>query len=230
MIVSYARRFIFIKPRKVGGTSVELFLSRFCGADDIVTPVSPKDEPLRQGDGPRNYRIPGYGKGRMLRLIGNAVGRPALGRGGFYNHMPAGEIRRLIGEQAWAESFKFTVERNPWDRQVSLYHWHYRHRARKPSFEAFIRSPFRRKISHNFDLYAIGGTIAVDRVCRFETLRQDLAAALAELGIEAEIDLPRTKVSRDRADWRGYYTPETRDIVAGWYWREIEAFGYCFES
>jgi len=230
MIVSTARRFIFIKPRKVGGTSVELFLSRFCGEDDIVTPVSAKDERLRQGPGPRNYRVPGCGKGRILRRLGEIAGRPALGRGGFYNHIPAKEIRRLIGEEIWAESFKFTVERNPWDRQVSLYHWHYRDRAQKPSFDTFIRSPLHRRISRNFDLYTIDGAIAVDRVCRYETLREDLAQVLERLGIEAEIDLPRAKVSQDRADWRGYYTPETRDIVARWYAREIAAFGYRFES
>ena len=228
MIVSYARRFIFIKTRKVGGTSVELFLSRFCGDDDIVTPVSSEDERFRQDAGPRNFRIAGYGRGRFLRMVGRLSGRPAFGHGGFYNHMPAREIRRLIGEKAWSEYFKFTIERNPWDRQVSLYHWHYRDREPKPSFDTFIRSPFQRKISRNFELYAIGGAIAVDRVCRYESLGEDLAHVLEQVGIDAEIDLPRVKMSNGRSHWRDYYTPETRDIVAGWYAREISAFGYDF--
>lgn len=229
MIVSHSRRFVFIKTRKVAGTSVELFLSQFCGPEDIVTPVRVEDEPLRQGAGPRNYRLPGYGRSRALRLAGGLVGRPAIGRGGFYNHMPAHEIRRLIGDDAWNAAFKFTIERNPWDRQVSLYRWHYRKRAEKPSFDLFIRSPLHRKISPNFDTYAIDGEIAVDHVCRYETLVEDLKRVLARLGLDAPVELPHAKqVATDDRPWRDYYTARTRDIVAAWYAREIATFGYRF--
>jgi hypothetical protein len=228
VIVSYSRRFIFIKTRKVGGTSVELFLSRFCDDEDIVTPVSAEDERFRQGAGPRNFRLDGCGRGQFLRLLGRLSGRPAIGHGGFYNHMPATEVRRLIGEKAWGECFKFSIERNPWDRQVSLYHWHYRNREPKPSFDTFIRSPFRRKISRNFGLYTVDGAIAVDHVCRYENLHEDLGHVLKRIGIGAEIDLPRVKSAKGRAHWRDYYTPETRDIVGQWYAREIAAFGYDF--
>ena len=182
MILSRAHRFIFIRTKKVAGTSVELFLSRFCGDDDIITPLRPEEEILRPDMGPRNFRIPGYGKRtRARRILGQLLGKPAIGYGGFYNHMPAKEIRRMIGEQAWNECFKFTIERNPWDRQVSLYNWHYRARDPKPSFERFIRSPLRRKISPNFDTYAIDDQVAVDYVCRYETLEADLALSLIHI-------------------------------------------------
>jgi hypothetical protein len=49
---------------------------------------------------------------------------------------------------------------------------------------------------------------------------------LEQVGIAAEIDLPRAPPGR--AHWRDYYTPETRDIVARWYAREIDAFNYSF--
>jgi hypothetical protein len=229
MIVSFSRRFIFIRTRKVASTSVEVFLSQFCGEDDIITPLSSEEQLLRPDVMPRNFHLPGYGKARALRIIGELVGRPAIGHGGFYNHMPAKEIRRLIGEEAWNRCYKISIERNPWDRQVSLYHWHYRHRDTKPSFDLFIRSPFHRKKSPNFDTYAIDGKIAVDCVCRYESLEDDLAAALERIGIESKIQLPRTKSTHrtDRA-WRDYYTPKTRDMVGEWYAREIAAFGYTF--
>jgi len=228
MIVSHAHRFIFIKSRKVAGTSVEVFLSQFCGDDDIITPLG-ADEALRQSGG-RNFWFSTPGRGnRLLRLWGKVLGRPSIGYRGYYPHIPAKEIRRLLGDETWNNYFKFTIERNPWDRQVSLYHWHYRDREHKPSFDLFIRSPFHRKISSNFDTYAINGAVAADYVCRYESLEQDLQDVLREIGIDAKVDLPRAKGShRNGRPWRDYYTPRTRDIVGRWYAREIEAFGYSF--
>ena len=229
MIISHSHRFIFIKSRKVAGTSVELFLSQFCGERDIITPLGP-DEELRQGVTPRNFSLSGrcHGYRRLVRGW-KLVGRSAIGYGGFYSHIPAKEIRRLIGEEIWNGYYKFTIERNPWDRQVSLYHWHYRDIDAKPSFDLFIRSPFHRKISPNFDTYAIGGKIATNYVCRYETLEDDLAFVLRQVGIDSGVNLPRAKGgNRSERAWRDYYTPRTRDIVGRWYAREIAALGYSF--
>jgi hypothetical protein len=46
MLASFEHNFLFIKTRKTAGTSLEIELSRHCGAADIVTPISPEDEPL----------------------------------------------------------------------------------------------------------------------------------------------------------------------------------------
>src|SRR4030095_6484076 len=52
MILSHKHRFIFIKTAKTAGTSIEVFLSKHCGPDDVVTPVAPAVE----GHQPRNYQ------------------------------------------------------------------------------------------------------------------------------------------------------------------------------
>ena len=111
MIVSYSRRFIFIRTRKVASTSVEIFLSQFCSEEDIITPLAPGEETLRHNIQPRNFRIAGCGRARILRIFGELVGRPAIGHGGFYNHMPAREIRRLIGDKVWNDCYKISIER-----------------------------------------------------------------------------------------------------------------------
>ncbi len=61
MIVSHKHKFIFIKTRKTAGTSVEIALSKICGKNDILTPISPKDEIYRQeyaNISAQNFTIP----------------------------------------------------------------------------------------------------------------------------------------------------------------------------
>ena len=44
MILSYKYKFIFIKGRKVAGTSVEYLLAQFCGNNDIITKLGRVEE------------------------------------------------------------------------------------------------------------------------------------------------------------------------------------------
>ena len=119
MIVSHARKFVFVKTRKTSGTSLEISLSHICGPDDIITPISFEDELVRLDQGarlPQNYGSRGESryremiKARKLKLL------RAKRRGRFYNHMPAVKIRDEIGRQAWDEYFKFSIERHPYEK------------------------------------------------------------------------------------------------------------------
>ena len=47
MIISHYYKFIFIKPRKVAGTTIELSLSPFLEAGDLATSIEPNEEKLR---------------------------------------------------------------------------------------------------------------------------------------------------------------------------------------
>lgn len=229
MIYSKRSNFLFLKTRKTGGTSVELALRTLCGPQDIVTPV---DE-----QGPASITEQNYMMRRPDWRLKNRI-RWTLGlRNPRYSpfipipdHVHAAVVRRLIGATAFERAFRFSIERNPWDRQVSNYFWQTRAlpAEAKPAFAEWLAGDDPELKVDNWQIYAMGSTVVAHRVLRYERLADDLAELARERGW-ALPDLPRAKANlRPRGSYRDYYTPETRDLVASWYRSEIDAFGYEF--
>ncbi|HEX3109804.1 MAG TPA: sulfotransferase family 2 domain-containing protein [Thermoanaerobaculia bacterium] len=148
------------------------------------------------------------------------------------DHITAAELREIIGD-LFDRCFKFTFVRNPWDWQVSLYHYmqqtrkHPQHRlVSAMTFDDYIRWRVTedKHLQKEFVTDAGGKTI-VDFVGRFENLEDDFAVACAKIGISAT--LPHTNRSR-HADYRTYYDDVTRELVASHFREDIEMFGYTF--
>ena len=121
MIVSHRHKFIFIKSRKTAGTSVEIALSRFCGDEDIVTPIRPEttEELEKMGfKGAQNYRL-----SPLQFTVHDWRERLRGKRPAFRDHLPAASIKKVLGDKVWNSYFKFSIERNPYDKAVSRYYW-----------------------------------------------------------------------------------------------------------
>ena len=123
MIASFRHRFIFLKTMKTAGTSFEMAIAGHCGPDDIVTPIDPGDEQQRMIDGvvqARNYSDPAS-EAAYRRAIAAGPSElserilQALPRHRFTNHMSAAEVRALVPD-LWENSFKFTIERHPFEK------------------------------------------------------------------------------------------------------------------
>jgi len=230
MIVSHQHKFIFLKTKKTAGTSIELALSALCGERDVITPLAEIDEGLRAGGrGAQNWRLHGWWgsprpffERRFLKFTAEDYG--------FYNHMPAEQARKLLNDDTvWRSYFKFAFDRNPWDRQVSFYHHRYRREAEPPPFPHFIKGDARARIN-NYEIYSIGGDVAVDFVGRYEKLEEDLKHALGQVGLTLDQPLPRAKTTfrKSAKSYRDYYDADTREIVGDWYAREIKLLDYAF--
>ncbi|QBX56847.1 hypothetical protein EXE58_16250 [Nocardioides seonyuensis] len=206
MIASHEHRFIFIKTRKTAGTSLEIALSRHCGPDDIITPISPDDEVLRRkagGRGPQHHDTD-----------------PSC-----YAHMTARRVVKVVGRSTWDDYFTFAVERNPFDVVASSWRFSARKEGFEKSFAEFVRSPRVGRLARNERLYRLGGAVAVDHVYRYE----DLGAAVVDLGerFGIDLDLPHAKASSG-PHYRDLYGPGDAEIVAQHFARTIREFGYEF--
>jgi hypothetical protein len=232
MIVSHKHQFIFLKTRKTAGTSIEYALRAICGDGDVITPTNAREEAAFRGRGPQNTALP-KDKWSLREFLGWKLGRKKKLRGGdprtMQSHMTAAHCRRVVGEEVWGSYYRFSAERNPWDRQVSLYYWRYRTSPRK-SFEEFLREE-PPPILPNWLNYTIDDRLVVHRVIRFESLEAGYREALKDLGIDyaaAPLVSKMKGSTRPESDYRSLYTPETTDIVARWYAKEIGHFSYEF--
>jgi hypothetical protein len=230
MIVSHAHKFIFLKTKKTAGTSIELALTELCGDDDIISPLTKIDEARRAGGrGAQNWRLHSWW-GSPRPFFQRRFFKFTAEDYGFYNHMPADQAKALLNnDTVWNSYFKFAFDRNPWDRQVSFYHHRYRRETAPPPFAHFIRKEKHARLN-NYEIYSIGGEVAVDFIGRFENLEEDLRQALSQVGLSLDAPLPRAKTTfrKTKAPYRDYYDAETRDIVGDWYHREIALLDYAF--
>lgn len=207
MIASHAHRFVFVKTRKTAGTSLEIALSRHCGATDIITRISPDDEALRAaagGVGPQNDQT-----------------TPSS-----YAHMGARRVIEVIGRETWDDYFTFAVERNPYDVVASSYRYSARRPTYAKTFAEFVRTPRRLdRLALNERLYRIGGKVVVDEVYRYEELSAAVADISSRLGLP--LDLPHVKQGSG-PHYRELYGPGDAEIVAARFRRTINHFGYEF--
>jgi hypothetical protein len=134
MILSHKHRFVFIKGVKVAGTSVEIALSQVCGPEDIITPITPADEPYRLGTSgePRNYSTrlyPSFLRTAVERRYIESVRAASTKqfasirhpRARFNNHMGLAKVIRLVPQ---ADDYQFIyVERSPYAKVMSLANW-----------------------------------------------------------------------------------------------------------
>lgn len=246
MILSQAHKFVFIKGRKVAGTSIEIALASICGPDDIVTPVFPIEERerLRVGSACRNYAIdrmwePGYlallaetPPAQLLRL------RPPPQR--YYNHMPLKQVERRYPDRL--DDFRIVcAERSPYAKMISWLNMEegtfssYRVggtmlQALSDLSAAFDREHAAGRIAEamNIPLYLNSAGVLRVEVLRYENLQDEFDAFVRTLGCQPP-PLPHAKkgLMSDTLDPRAIFRRDQIDAINDVFAEEFEAFGYA---
>ena len=159
----------------------------------------------------------------------------------------------------FANYFKFAIVRNPWDRMPSDYIFQKRKnspaneklfavdecgqtRRFREWVEVALSDPFHfesrrwgaevspgiHRWSPQVDWISLNGNIAVDRVLRMECLQNDFEDVRRVMGGPfGELPCRNWKF---HLHYSHYYDESTRKIVGEYYAKDIETFGYRFES
>lgn len=208
MIISHKYKFIYIKTRKTASTSIEVALSKLCTKDDIVTPINPKVE----GHVPRNYE-------------------------GFFNHISLSEIKSKIPSKLYDEYYKFTFERNPWDKMVSYYWYCTKRWDVSENFRDFCLKCNKKNVGNyaiisDIERYSIDGKIAVDFIGRYESLEKDCEQVCSTLGIpfDGYLTKEKSEYRKEKRHYSTYYDFVTQKKIEREFAKEIDFFEYSFES
>jgi len=254
MIVSNRYGFIFVKNARVAGTSLEMALSKFLGDEDIITPVAGDMNPYRETERLRRgfavarnfekspYRlrateVPRFVKGQMRSRFYRDEGARLYARSKlpkkYWGHMSAEEIRSRVGTSRWDSYYKFTVERNPWDRLVAAYSRKKKQGKMAESFREFVMSsgPARTQ----FDRYTVNGKVGMDRILRYDRLYEGLSEISNLLSFPENVGDVMASMSanaghRSSRRYQDCYHADTKEVVDLYFAREIRLMGFAFEE
>jgi hypothetical protein len=218
MLISHDKRFLFFHVAKVAGLSLREALSAY-----VVEPDKFKiRRPIKMIDGVIN----------PLYVIWEST----------LTHATALATQKEFGDELFQSYFKFAFVRNPWDWQVSMYHFilketaHIHHqKVKNLSFAEYVRwmiveqKPFARGATRfqKEMLCNEQGEMLVDFVGRYENLADDFAYVCKVLNLQTA--MPYLNKSQHRS-YQSYYDAETRNLIAEHCKEDIDLFGYDFDG
>jgi hypothetical protein len=182
------------------------------------------------------------------KCAGISVSRSLFGNVSGAHHSIQ-KFQIMFAPDEFAQYFKFTFVRNPWDRLVSAFHflkkggltvqdkdWSDRYLTPYPDFDAFVRHGIQNRRIFFFPHFRpqytyiclLGRQPAMNFIGYFENLSRDFDYICQTLKLDASLKSLNRNPDRE-SDFRKYYTNETRDIVGRLYADDIRMLGYTFD-
>ena len=219
MLISHSHQFIFFHVAKVAGISLRKAL------DNYTEELS-------------FFRIK-----RPAKLINDKPNPLFIIWKSALLHATVKQTQKELDKAIFNNYYKFAFVRNPWDLQVSMYHFilkeskHIHHQRIKEmnSFAKYLewvvvtKKPFPKGATkfQKETLCNEAGDVLVDFVGRYENLQEDFAYICLQLKINAT--MPHLNKSEHKS-YQSYYTQESQDLVAEHFKEDIILFGYDFDG
>jgi|TARA_Y100000294_G_C8507815_1_gene317452 hypothetical protein len=199
-IISYKNKFIFIKGRKIAGTSMELALLKFCGRNDVVGKLN--DEHYNEWIGlksAKKYISSAQSKKINVKgfytFIASFVKVLPLTKSIFkFNYSPnfslkiplfveknldphstIGEVKKIAGDDFFNKAIKFTIVRNPYDQFLSYYMSKtYLKKFDKEKFHNFAKNHSYYFFNREYTIISLNNTLPYDKIIKYENLKKDI--------------------------------------------------------
>lgn len=246
-IISFSRRFVFLKTRKVAGTSVEALIRPYLGSEDIVPAVTPRDEfyCANQGAISRNYLARAKDESRYTELVldGRFEEAASFLRGckkRASSHMTYSQIERLIEKNGHKirDFWVFTIDRHPYSWLISqcLYS-NKKYNSGSLDVSGINKEEINRRVGSfltrmniedvmNWGMYAKNGEVVVDDVLKYEKLNEGMAYVLNKLDININPRLPKLKNNAKHIDAFSVLNSDVKDEAYKIFYKTFRYLGY----
>ena len=114
MIVSHKHKFIFVKTHKTATQTFLKFIKPHLGPDDVMA-GDPEERDTSTGEIINTNTQINVDKKFETGLCASDYQET------YGNHLPWFMIKTIVGDDIWNEYTKFTIERDPYDRMLSLF-------------------------------------------------------------------------------------------------------------
>ncbi|NNE37135.1 MAG: hypothetical protein HKN08_02430 [Gammaproteobacteria bacterium] len=209
-------------------------MSGHCAGDDILTPSS-----VLQG---LNY----HGRFNVLSdtyllfknrnvdkiyqsLIKNNL-KYFLKKQKYFGHIPSILVKNRA-KDIWDTYFKFTIDRNPWDKTISHFYWVKKNKSEKFTFHQYMKEG---NYCLNFPLYteSSNSKVLVDEIMKYENLEGDFSSVLQRLNIPFDnLSKENAKTRSNKSDYKKFFSGENEiyiDKISEIFKHEINLLDYSF--
>lgn len=228
MLISLSKKFLFIHIYKVAGTSIKEALKEYSydSRQELVNRIYNKFMRTISANHENQILVDrtGLQKNLLNRKNANA-----------YSHTRAYEVE-AINPEILNNFYTFAFVRNPWDWQVSLYHFmmkdqhHHQHGKIKKmgNFKDYIKWRVENEVRYQTDfLLNHNGKLVVDYVGRLETIEEDFNWLCQKLNLNAS--LPHQNQSQHKK-YLELYDEESKQLVEDAFQKDIKLLGYSFDD
>jgi hypothetical protein len=152
-------------------------------------------------------------------------------------HYKVGDFIKIMGREKYDKFFTFGFVRNPWDWQVSLYHYmlmdvgHFQHKLVKSfkSYDEYLDWRVHEDCKPQYTFFSeesdLSSPLTVDFIGRFENLQNDVNIIKNKLILEGSI--PHL-VKSNHTHYKDYYNDKTKKMISDAYEKDVEFFNYEF--
>ena len=208
MIISPKYKFIYIKTQKTASSSIEKSLLN-----------SIADDPNVIFSGMPSHNMP------PININDNKLAVKSI--------HASGKFINYYWPKEWKNYFKFTSERNPWDKTVSLYYWILH---RNPKDKRIVLG-FNNFVTNNltylpdWEAYTDNDKLVVDFIIQYDSISDDLKklSNVLKFPYYEEIGSINLKGNlRPDKDYKKMYTTQSQKFVYKTYIKPIKYFKYSF--
>lgn len=206
MLVSHSHKFIFIKPKKVAGSSIQAYLARFC-KDGIIHSRDPKSH-MKAVD--------------VKKLVGDEIWNSYLKVTAVRN--PWDKTVSLYFWRRRNRPFYIYLKRILAGKPMHSL-------AVRLSFKEFVKELLKLDVlNEDRTITHVDGKIPNYHFIRYEYMHEDLKKFSEQIGETYDPnDMPQKKVGhRKKSSYREHFDEDSKKCVQQAYSYEIDRFGYTY--